>query len=203
MMEGLKGGILSKAADIAESAVSVVKNAINAAKEALGIRSPSRVFAEIGRYTDEGFIKGLNSLSNNVSDASKDMANSAIDGAKSIVTNIGALSTDGMELHPTVRPVFDMSDVKLTRLEIGTNIDAIIGRPVNYLSQIVSDAQSSINTSNREVIEAINGLREDLNAIYESSDQEVALYVDSKKLATSLAKPMNRQLNILSKRGAY
>ena len=42
-----------------------------------------------------------------------------------------------------------------------------------------------------------------MNSYYSSDDQEIALYVDSKKLATSIAKPMNNQLNILSKRGAY
>ena len=67
----------------------------------------------------------------------------------------------------------------------------------------MTNAQSDINASNHEVITAINGLREDLNTLYNSDDQEIALYVDSKKLATSIAKPMNRQLNILSKRGAY
>ena len=67
----------------------------------------------------------------------------------------------------------------------------------------VIDSQNEINASNNEVITAINGLRADINAIYNGEDQEVALYVDGKKLASTLAKPMNRQLNILSKRGAY
>ena len=71
------------------------------------------------------------------------------------------------------------------------------------LQEIVANAQSEINASNNEVIKAINGLREDLVTLYNMDDQEIALYVDSKKLASSIAKPMNRQLNILSKRGAY
>ena len=50
---------------------------------------------------------------------------------------------------------------------------------------------------------AVENIRADINDMHVTGDKEIALYVDSKKLATSLAKPMNRQLNILSKRGAY
>ena len=50
---------------------------------------------------------------------------------------------------------------------------------------------------------AVENIRADINDMHATGDQEIALYVDSKKLATSLAKPMNRHLNILSKRGAY
>ena len=78
-----------------------------------------------------------------------------------------------------------------------------LNQPINSLSDIISKAQADINASNKEVIDAITGLREDLNSIYSGNDTEVALYVDSKKLASSLARPMNVQLNMLSKRGAY
>ena len=71
------------------------------------------------------------------------------------------------------------------------------------MSKRMSDVQSNIEKSNERVTSAISGLREDMNSYYSSDDQEIALYVDSKKLATSIAKPMNNQLNILSKRGAY
>jgi phage-related protein len=47
LIEGLKGGVLSKAQSIADAAASVVRNAINAAKRALGISSPSKVGHEI------------------------------------------------------------------------------------------------------------------------------------------------------------
>jgi hypothetical protein len=37
----------------------VVGSAVDAAKKALGIASPSKVFAEIGGYTGEGFAMGV------------------------------------------------------------------------------------------------------------------------------------------------
>lgn len=47
LIEGLRGGVLSKAQSIADAAASVVRNAISAAKSALGISSPSKVGHEI------------------------------------------------------------------------------------------------------------------------------------------------------------
>lgn len=203
MMEGLKGGILDKAASIAEAAVSAVKGAINAAKEALGIASPSKVFAEMGRFTDQGYINGIVKLMPKVASAASSMAQSAIDGASTIVSNVGSIPLDSMDYQPTIHPVVDMNSINADHINLGSNIDASMIKPINSLSQIVSDAQSDIDASNQKVIDAVNGLRDDLNAIYNSEDKEIALYVDSKKLASTLAKPMNRQLNILSKRGAY
>ena len=203
MMEGLKGGILDKAASIAEAAVSAVKGAINAAKEALGIASPSKVFAEMGRFTDQGYINGIVKLMPKVASAASSMAQSAIDGASAIVSNVGSIPLDSMDYQPTIHPVVDMNSINADHINLGSNIDISMIKPINSLSQIVSDAQSDIDASNQKVIDAVNGLRDDLNAIYNSEDKEIALYVDSKKLASTLAKPMNRQLNILSKRGAY
>lgn len=202
LMAGLREGILSKAAEIAESAVNVVKNAINSAKKVLGIASPSKVFAEIGRYTDEGFIKGLDSYATKVSDASANIGMIAIDSTQDALAHIGTLADSDLNITPTIRPVVDMNSIQTGTLNIGANLDKFMVKPVDSLSQIVSDAQNKINASNLEVINAINGLRDDLNTMYDS-DTEIGLYVDSKKLASSIAKPMNRQLNILAKRGAY
>lgn len=51
------------------------------------------------------------------------------------------------------------------------------------------------------MLRAIDGMREELGT-YASAieNQETAMYVDSKKLASSIAKPMNQQLGTLSRR---
>lgn len=60
VVEGIRDGVLSVAASLAEAAASVVRNAIESARRALGIRSPSRVAAEeIGMPIGEGVIEGV------------------------------------------------------------------------------------------------------------------------------------------------
>jgi hypothetical protein len=59
LIRGFLNGIKNMAANVARAAADVVGNAIKAAKEKLGIHSPSRVFMEIGGYTAEGMAIGM------------------------------------------------------------------------------------------------------------------------------------------------
>ncbi|MDL2253828.1 tape measure protein [Ruminococcaceae bacterium OttesenSCG-928-I18] len=73
IIQGIVNGINSMASSVVGAIKTVVDNAINAAKSALGIESPSKVFAEIGRYTAEGFVVGIESMANAVNDAVNDV----------------------------------------------------------------------------------------------------------------------------------
>lgn len=59
LMRGMINGIRSMAGSLVSAAKDVVGSAVSAAKSALGISSPSKVFATIGKQTGQGFIKGL------------------------------------------------------------------------------------------------------------------------------------------------
>ena len=59
LVDGLRGGIEGAANSVADAARSIVQNAINAAKEALGIKSPSKIFYEIGDYMMIGLKDGI------------------------------------------------------------------------------------------------------------------------------------------------
>lgn len=59
LMLSLRSGILSKVGAIIRSVRDAVTGAINSAKALLGIKSPSRVFLEIGSDLAEGFALGV------------------------------------------------------------------------------------------------------------------------------------------------
>jgi len=59
IIEGLKQGILSRVAAVREAISGVAASIASAAKGALGIKSPSRVFAEIGDHTMQGLHHGI------------------------------------------------------------------------------------------------------------------------------------------------
>jgi hypothetical protein len=59
MIDGLVKGIKAGAEKVAKALTAVVDDAVKSAKEALGIASPSKVFAEIGRHTIEGYEQGV------------------------------------------------------------------------------------------------------------------------------------------------
>jgi hypothetical protein len=81
IIDGITSGISSGASSVASAITSVAKSAIAAAKGALGISSPSRVFAGIGGFTAQGFAMGIDQGSSDVRDAAAAMAGGAVSGA--------------------------------------------------------------------------------------------------------------------------
>jgi phage-related protein len=59
IIQGMVNGVKSMAGSLVSAAKGVVGGAIDGAKSLLGISSPSKVFAQIGRDTGRGFIKGM------------------------------------------------------------------------------------------------------------------------------------------------
>ena len=203
MVDGFIAGINSKITSAATAAANMASAAETAAREELDINSPSKVFEEVGEGVPEGFINGIGSLGTGIKNAVSGMANVAVNTATSSMSRVASAFNGGFDLEPTIRPVMDMSSASFNNVKLEADISTTLSRPVDSMAKIMADAQSEINTSNQAVISSINGLREDLNAFCASTEKEVSLYVDSKRLASSIAKPMNQQLNILSRRGAY
>lgn len=73
IVEGVWKGIQDAADWFYRQIKNFFSDLIDSAKDALGIKSPSRVFAEIGKFTAEGFIQGLESMSGEVDSAVSDM----------------------------------------------------------------------------------------------------------------------------------
>lgn len=203
LVEGFAAGITDNTFKAEASAAAMADAAYDAAMEAMDANSPARRFITAGGYATEGFAIGIDRLGYMVKESATNMADTAVKAASHVVSRVGNVVTSGINAQPSIRPVVDMSHLRVEDIKLTSSLNTVITKPVDSMARIMTDAQSDINASNRKVVAAINELREDLNALYNSDDQEIALYVDSKKLATSIAKPMNRQLNILSKRGAY
>ena len=60
VLRGLINGIVSMSGAVKNAIERAVNNAVRGALSALGIGSPSKVFAEIGRFSMDGYIVGVN-----------------------------------------------------------------------------------------------------------------------------------------------
>lgn len=72
MIDGLVEAIKNGAAAVAGAIKDVAKGAIDGAKSVLSIASPSKVFEEIGGYTIEGFVGGVDAENDNAQRAMED-----------------------------------------------------------------------------------------------------------------------------------
>lgn len=81
LIRSLGDGITSSAQYVIDAVTSSVGGAISWAKQLLGIASPSKVFAQIGSYTSQGFAQGIAANDNAVTNAAGAMARRAVDGA--------------------------------------------------------------------------------------------------------------------------
>lgn len=78
MMVGFINGISSMARRITDTAVSIVRNGVNAVKNFLGIRSPSKLMKKFGGWTGEGFALGMDGEGKNVKSSALGLAEIAI-----------------------------------------------------------------------------------------------------------------------------
>ena len=204
---GLAIGIRRGGSSAINAAAQVAANALRAAKAALGEHSPSKEFAKVGMYADMGFQKGFEQYGGLVEKSAVAVADKSLSAVQLAMQNaddpIGAnLST------PTIAPVIDYSNADVRALDgkrqISLKSDLNLGAfkdSSTSLMQTMMQEQQATRESNQRVIDEISGLREDLSNLMNADPSEIGLYVDGRKLASSIAGPMNRSLNILSKRG--
>lgn len=77
---GVARGINANSWMIRQAAENAAQDAYKAAKDRLGIRSPSRVMAEVGRYYDEGFAQGITEHISEVAKAANRMSRESATG---------------------------------------------------------------------------------------------------------------------------
>ena len=199
--DGLIAGIEAKEQAAYDAGYALGQAAVRGEKDGQQSHSPSKATIKAGKWLGEGLVIGMQQMSRSVYNAGGSMGEQAVDSISNALEYVSSLSETDLDIQPTIRPVVDMSGLSANGISLSSSIDLSLTKPIDSLSEIVSKAQAEITASNLEVVNAINGLREDLNNM--ADDQEVSLYVDSKKLASTLAKPMNRELHVLYKRGAY
>lgn len=115
MIEGVLTGVIARTPDLVDGVEAAMQEALDAANRKLGIHSPSRKFAEIGRYSMEGFASGLRKYSNLASVSAEDVSASTLETLRSSIAKISDLINGNIDTQPTIRPVLD-----LTELDEGT-----------------------------------------------------------------------------------
>ena len=164
MVDGFASGISANTFKAEAKATAMANAAEKAAKEALDINSPSKVFRKIGYSVPEGFAMGIDRLSGVVKSSAISMGEVALSSVSNSISKIAGLVESDIDSQPTIRPVIDLTDVRSGVSTIGNllQFDPSVGVLAN-----VGRINTSMNlrTQNEDVVSAINKLRKDIGSM--------------------------------------
>ena len=167
LVSGFANGISANSYKAAAKAKAMANAAATAARNALDINSPSKVFEKIGSYVPAGFANGIDKMTTMVKDSSVAMANTALDGTKQAIANIAEMMSTDADYQPTITPVLDLSDVESGAGSIASMFNSSPSVGVNGNLRAIGSMmnQNSQNGMSDEIVSAINNLRKDLGNV--------------------------------------
>ena len=165
LVTGFANGISENAYKAAAKAKAMAEAAIKAAREALKINSPSKVFKAIGSGIPEGFAIGISMLSGDVKKSVTTMASTAITSTKRAMTTVLEALNSDIDVQPVIRPVVDLSDVKTGANAIHGMFNSVQNVGVHSnLNAVTSMMNAKLqNGVNDDIVSAIDKLRDQLN----------------------------------------
>jgi tape measure domain-containing protein len=110
IVKGLWNGAKSMVSWVVDKFKGLGKSILKAIKKALGIKSPSRAFAEVGKYSVEGLAQGMEQYSKTATDAATALGDDSVKAMQAAIKEASSV-TDTMDSSPTIRPVLDLSDI--------------------------------------------------------------------------------------------
>lgn len=123
--DGLAAGIESGQSKVINAAIQVAEKALAAAKNKLGIASPSKEMMEVGRYFDMGLMIGIDDYANKVVRSVSDMTTRLRDVADTDLANSAAIKSlselvdiSEDDLHMTIVMDADAKGVEATMSQI-------------------------------------------------------------------------------------
>ena len=118
--QGWADGTKASIKEAEKEAGRLAKLIVKAVKKALNIKSPSRVFMELGALTVEGMAIGFKNSSKMVTDAVYGVSDDAIEAMKKSMRDISDVVTDHIDPNPTITPILDLSQIRKDATSIGS-----------------------------------------------------------------------------------
>lgn len=159
IVQGIKEGMTSPDVlnQIEVAASILAAKALNTVKQKLKIKSPSKIAAELGKFFDMGFGKGISDYSYIASDESGKMADDTLTAVQDSINLLSDRLNGSMDLNPTITPTLDLSDLNARsealdsmfnnrRIAIQARNDEQQASMVNKLSDVLAEQNSEPRT---------------------------------------------------------
>ena len=177
--QGVADGIKKNTKKVENQSKNMAKVPKNTTQKLLQIKSPSRIMEKLATYVPEGFAIGIKKGISRVVSATSDMTDSVVSAAepmynisKSIMEYI---DLDDMEVHPTITPVINMSDVNENVENINDMLNGVRNVQVKFNEAIQTPTLEARNISSNFLSPAAqNRLRQEefMNAMIPSTSED-------------------------------
>lgn len=164
LCEGIAKGITENTQIAIDAATAMGLSVIDAVKTALQINSPSKVFEDLGYYSDAGLATGFVKYGTVVREAAAESALGAVDEFTGVFGQLADLIDGRIDLDPTIRPVLDLSN-----LTYGSDqINSLLGLNDPYpLNASVAGIQNSADLA----LQLGDSINKAINRLKETGDQ--------------------------------
>lgn len=109
MISGMSGGI----GGVEAEAKAVAESALNAAKNFLGIHSPSKRFEqEVGEESGSGIAVGFINMVGTITDAATTVSKKALGAFQENLSNVSDIVNENLDIQPTITPVIDLTQAQ-------------------------------------------------------------------------------------------
>lgn len=150
IVRGMVNGIGAGVGEIISAAKNMAQQALNAAKNFLGIRSPSREFFKIGDWSSQGMAKGLIETVGVVEKAGSYVGSAALRATKKSLASISTAVANDMDMSPSIRPVLDLSSIR----KDATLLNGILTPPKLTLERSMAYASEAQRSGDEALLSA-------------------------------------------------
>lgn len=152
---GLVKGLQNQQAAIEKQMDTIADAMVKSIKKALGIKSPSRVFAEVGGYAGQGLTNGLADSSKMIATTAANMGNGAVDSLRKSLAGLSDIVTDQMiDAKPTITPVLDLTQFKKDASTMSGLVPSTTSLSVNDAYQSAQSVLSGVNSLQQAVLDS-------------------------------------------------
>lgn len=141
--QGLANGITSMIETVASAATALAEAASSATCSVLGIASPSKLFREIGMYSDIGFANGLRDYANVVEESSRSVGETALESMRDAIKKLNDYAMSDIE-EPVIRPILDLSEIQ----NGAKNVNSLLSKGIEMTASIATDSYRAVNAAN-------------------------------------------------------
>ena len=165
LVKGFANGITSALDWVRKKASEIASAAKSAAEKALGIHSPSRVFMEIGKFVDEGFIVGMERYASKVAGTAGSVAGNVVDSFSKPLSALNDIIDTDVNTNPVITPVLDLSNVRansrrLNNMLPGSGDIALSTDAANIMTNSMGTVQNGV--TNSDIVSAIKDLKDNM-----------------------------------------